>query len=183
MNEILFSLPGVLCLIDNVLVFGSSHEQHDEHLEAVLRCIQSAGIALNQAKCEFGKDTIQFLGHVINAEGVSADPQKITAITKMKTPSSVSELRFFLEMTNQLGKFSLCIAEMSKPLRELLSKKSVWLWGTDQENAFQHIKQKLASNRILVWYVLSTETKISADASAYGIGASCCRKVMVIGNQ
>ena len=74
MNEISSGLPGVLFLIDDVLVFGNSHEQHNLRLEAVLRCIQSASITLNQAKCEFGKDAIQFLGYVINAEGVSADP-------------------------------------------------------------------------------------------------------------
>ena len=90
---------------------------------------------------------MQFPGHVINAEGVSADPQNITAITKMKTPSSVSELRCFLGMTNQLGKFSPRIAEMTKSLRKLLSKKSVCLWGADQDNAFQKIKQELTSNR------------------------------------
>ena len=127
MNKVLSDLPGVLCLIDDILVYGSSKEEHNERLEAVLKRIQSAGITLNKAKCEFGKETIKFLGHLINSNGVSADPQKIEAILNMKAPCSVSELRCFLGMTNQIGKFSSKIAEMTKPLRELLTKQSAWV--------------------------------------------------------
>ena len=58
---------------------------------------------------------------MITSNGVSADPQKIKAIVNMKAPSDVSELRCFLGMTNQLGKFSSNLAEMTKPLRELLT--------------------------------------------------------------
>ena len=136
MNKVLSGLPGVMCLIDDILVYGSSVEEHTERLQSVLNRLMSAGVTLNQAKCEFGKETIRFLGHVINSNGVSADPQKIQAIVNMKAPSSVSELRRFLGMTNQLGKFSSNIAEMTKPLRELLIKRAAWLWGPSQESAY-----------------------------------------------
>ena len=76
MNKILDGLSGVVCLIDDILVHGTSKAEHDRNLEAALKCIQSAGITLNKDKCEFGKETIKFLGHVINAEGISPDPQK-----------------------------------------------------------------------------------------------------------
>ena len=66
----------------------------------------------------------------------------------MKAPSSVSELRRFLGMTNQLGKFSSNIAEMTKPLRELLNKQSAWLWRPTQEDAFHRIKDELSSNLV-----------------------------------
>ena len=176
MNKILSDLPGVLCLIDDILVYGSSKEEHNKRLEAVLKRIQSAGITLNKAKCEFGKETIKFLGHLINSNGVSADPQKIEAILNTKAPCSVSELQRFLGMASQLGKFSSKIAEMTKPLRELLTKQSAWVWGPNQENAFQKIKDKLSSNRILAWYDPDAETKISADASAYGFSAVLLQK-------
>ena len=91
----------------------------------------------------------------------------------MKAPCSVSELRRFLGMTNQLGKFSSKIVEMTKLLR---AKQSVWVWGPNQENAFQKIKDELSSNHILTWYDHDAETKISTDASAYGLGAVLLQK-------
>ena len=80
MNEILSGLPGVVCLIDDVLIYGSIQEEHDKHLQAVLERIQSAGATLNKEKCEFGKTTIKFLGHIITPEGISPDPSKTTAV-------------------------------------------------------------------------------------------------------
>ena len=121
MNKNLDGLSGVVCLIDDILVHGISKAVHDRNLEAALKCIQSAGITY---KCEFGKETIKFLGHVINAEGISPDPKKTAAVKNMKKPSNISELRRFMGMVNQLGKFSPNIAELSKPLRELLSNKN-----------------------------------------------------------
>jgi len=64
MNKILDGLSGIVCLIDDILVHGTSQAEHDKHLEAVLKCIQSASITLKKEKCEFGKETIKLLGHV-----------------------------------------------------------------------------------------------------------------------
>ena len=113
MSAILEGLPGVLCHLDDVLVFGKDCQDHDAHLQAVLEQIRSAGITLNHQKCEFGKTTLTFLGHVINQHGISPDPLKTTAIKEMPPPKTVSELRRFMGMINQLGKFSPNIAEIS----------------------------------------------------------------------
>jgi hypothetical protein len=74
-------------------------------------------------------------------------------------------------MVNQLGKFTPNVAEMSQPLRELLSTKKAWLWGPQEDRAFQHIKEELRKPTTLIIYDLGAETKISADAFSFGLGA------------
>ena len=121
-SQILEGLEGVLCHIDDILVFAETQEKHDERIKAVLDKLQHAGVTLNAEKCEFSKKQIKFLGHIISSNGILPDGEKLTPIKNMPTPTDVSGIRRFLGMVNQLGKFSDQLAENTKPLRELLKK-------------------------------------------------------------
>lgn len=118
MQQILEGLDGVVCQMDDVLIWGTTQKEHDE---MALTRLQDAGVTLND-KCEFSKSKIKFLGQIIEATGVSPDPHKIHAVKDMKEPSSVTEVRRFLGITNHLGKFLPHLAEKTLPLRELLKK-------------------------------------------------------------
>eukprot|EP00731_Ephydatia_muelleri_P020339 Em0013g66a len=80
MGQILEGLDGVLCQMDDVLVFGSNQQEHDFRLHAVFKAIKAAGVTLNSEKCSFSVDKLKFFGHVISRDGVSADPDKTKAI-------------------------------------------------------------------------------------------------------
>ena len=171
MTEILTGLPGVVCQMDDILIFGKNQIEHDERLEAVLNRIQDANGTLNPPKCEFSKSKLTFLGHVIDSDGIRADPAKTQAIVKMSPPSNATELRRFLGMANQLGKFTPNLAQLSQPLRELLTKSRTWTWGPPQSDAFDRIKAELTKPTTLALYDPTAPTKFLADASAYGLGA------------
>ena len=170
MNEILQG-QDVLCHMDDVLIFGHNQHKHNSLLHSALQRIQAAVLMLNPDKCEFNKQSLTFLDHSIDAHGVSADPSKTSAVVEMKTHRSITELRRFMGMVNQLGKFTLRIAEISQPLCELLSSKRAWVWGLAKAGAFKEIKAEPARPTTLALYNPDAPTKICVDASAYGLVA------------
>ena len=101
MTEILAGIEGTLALIDDVLVIGRTQEEHNERLEKVLSRIKDAGVTLNEVKCEFSTKSVKYLGHIIDAKEIRADPEKTSAINKVPRPNNVSELRRFMGMLNQ----------------------------------------------------------------------------------
>ena len=152
MQEILDDLTGVICMQDDVLVYGRNQHEHDARLKATLTKIKAAGITLNPHKCEFSKTSLKFLGHILSAEGLKPDPGRVSGISNFPPPTDVSETRRFLGMVNQIGKFIPNLAEKTKPLRDLVSDKNAFIWGTAQQDAFSVIKDALCSAPVLSLY-------------------------------
>ena len=167
MKRILEGLTGVVCLMDDILIFGSNQTEHDERLIAVLKRLEAAGVTLNAEKCKFNETRVKFLGHLIDQCGIQADPAKTTAVLQMKPPNNITDLRRFMGMVNQLGKFSPNLSQLSQPLRELLSPKRSWLWGPNQQTAFENVKCELAKPTVLALFNPQACSKISADASSF----------------
>ena len=97
---------------------------------------------------------VTFTGHVISEDGIRSDPEKIESVEDMTTPQNVSDVRRFLRMVNQLGRFIPHLAEKTKPLRDLLSKKNQFHWGQAQQESFKNSRMSLSQHLSLLITIL-----------------------------
>ena len=115
--------------------------------------------------------SIKYLGFSINAKGLHATPAKIEAIVNAPHPRNVQKLRSFLGLVNYYRKFIQNMLTLAHPLNNLLQHSTSWNWSQECENAFQQLKQKLTSTKVLVHYNPSLPLRLAYNASAYGVGA------------
>ena len=171
LKECIGDLPGVVFLADDIIVFGGSVEEHDKHYQGFLQRCREVGIRLNKQKLELRMEHVDFMGHRIG-KGVQIDPSKVRAITKMKPPENVKELRQFIGMVNFLGKFMRNLSTVIAPLTRLLKKEVSWNWSSAQQEAFQKLKDRLTSAPVLRMYDPLREVTLENDASEFGIGSA-----------
>ena len=171
MDAILQGLPGVVCYLDDIIVTGKDKSEHLSNLERVLSRIQEYGFRVRKEKCSFMQDSVEYLGHIVNKNGIQMSPKKVEAIVKMPRPKDLKELRAFLGMVNHYGKFMPNLADLCAPLNQLLQKTAKWKWIKECEEAFLKIKEILGSADALVHFNPALPIVLAADASSVGIGA------------
>lgn len=171
MNRILAGIDGVIIHMDDVLVVGEDKAQHDDRLQQVLSRVLEAGMTLNESKCKFGVTQVQFLGHIIDQEGIHAGP-RVQGILDFPTPVKVFNVRSFLGLVNQFARFTKELADVTKPLRDLLRSDTEWYWGNSQQEAFNQVKEMFRSPPVLATYDSTLQTFVTTDASNYGLGAT-----------
>jgi len=126
MSEIIESVEGTVCYIDDILISGKTKEEHDQRLKQVLERLRANNVKLNSQKCKFAQTEVQYLGHVLTAQGIQVENAKVQAILEMPTPNSKKDLERFLGMIQYIGRFIPSLSEISAPLRILLQKETEW---------------------------------------------------------
>ena len=169
MDSVLHGIPYVICYLDDILVTGRSEEEHMCHLELVLSRLQKHGICLKREKCHFFQSSVEYLGHLINAQGVHTSEQKVQAILDAPAPCNIHALCSFLRLLNYYAKFLPNVSSTLYPLHNLLKEGQPWLWTKDSECSFQAPKRNLVQAPVLAHYDPTLPIILAADASAHGI--------------
>ena len=177
MDKVLSGIDHVFCYIDDILVATSSLEEHMKVLGQVFERLVQYNVKLNQDKCLFLQDSVNYLGHEVSDMGVKPLQNKIEAIMKAPVPRNISELKSFLGMVNFYAKFVPNFAAKLHPLYGLLSQSVVWRWSQECDKAFRLAKQEIASAKVLTHFDPSLPLALSVDASPWGLGSSLCHRM------
>ena len=170
-ETILRGVPGVAVYLDDILISSSTEEEHLKSLAEVLERLSKAGLRAKKHKCRFMVPAVEFLGHLVDAQGLRSLPEKIRAVRDAPTPTNITELKAYLGLISYYGKFLPNLSTHLTPLYGLLSKDVPWQWSSAQEAAFQNSKKLLMSAKLLTHYDPQLPVILACDASAYGIGA------------
>ncbi|GJR52461.1 putative reverse transcriptase domain-containing protein [Tanacetum coccineum] len=170
----------VIVFIDDILIYSKNKQEHEEHLKLILELLKKEELYAKFSKCEFWIPKVQFLGHVIDSEGIHVDPAKIESIKDWTSPKSPTEIRQFLGLAGYYRRFIEGFSKIAKPMTKLTQKKVKFEWGDKQEAAFQLLKQKLCSAPILALPEGSEDFIAYCDASKKGLGVVLMQREKVI---
>ena len=136
LRDLLSGLPSVKNIADDILVFGSTQEEHDANVIRFLeRCLEIE-LHLNPDKVKINCKSMPFFGMMLTADGIKPDPKKVETIKKWPIPKNVTKLQSFLGSVNYLSGFIPGLSQLCKPFQALVKKSSEFLWTTAHDKAF-----------------------------------------------
>ena len=179
MELVLSGLHWQICLIylDDIIIFGKTFSEMIKNLDMVLERFAQAGLKLKSQKCQLFKKEVDFLGHVINEQGVHTNPQKIECVKNWPLPKNITELRSFLGLCSYYRRFIANFSHVAKPLTRLTEKDQKFNWTTECSEAFDRLKHMLVTAPILAHPDFTKPFILDTDASNHAIGAVLSQKV------
>jgi hypothetical protein len=161
--------------LDDILIYSNSLEEHEGHVKWIMERLPKAGLYLKPEKCEFHKETVKYLGHIISTNGVSMDPYKVDMVRnwsrEKKTANgrlnNLFDVQQFLEFCNYNRRFIRGYSDIAEPLTILTKKDVPFEWLEDQQRAFEEMVFKFTTAPTLRHFDHSREVIIETDASDY----------------
>ena len=172
MDGILRDIPFAFVYLDDILVATRSHDDHQEHLKRLFSLLSSNGLVLNKAKCLFGAEKLDFLGHQVSARGISPLPDRVTALREHPAPKDRASLQRFLGLINYYHRFIPHVSGLLAPLQAQASGKGQSItWSNDCQVAFESVKEALSHVTLLHHPRPDAQTSLTVNASSTALGA------------
>ena len=159
----------IMCYVDDVVIATPTLEDHIERLEEVFSCMKQAGLKCKPSKCEILRDSIKYLGRLVDKHGVRPDPEAVEAVLTWKAPKTDTQLMSFLGFANYYREFIKGYADKIYPMQRLMRNKGKKFTGTDEAQvSFENIKRELCEAPVLGMptekgmFVLDTDASVVA---------------------
>jgi hypothetical protein len=160
----------VVFFIDDILVYSRNEEEHAGHLHVVLQRLREHRLYAKLSKCDFWLKEIKFLGHTISQYGIAVDPNKVQEVMNWKLPTTVRQIRSFLELAGYYRRFIPDFSRIAKSMTKLLKKGAKFEWGQKCEDAFHTLRQHLTTAPMLAQPDNNKPFDVYCDASGTGMG-------------
>eukprot|EP00253_Pinus_taeda_P011517 PITA_11517 len=170
----------VLIFIDDILIYSRTIEEHYEHLRMVLQTLQEHQLYAKFSKCDFFKEEIQYLGHVITKEGIAVDPEKIKDIMDWPMPKDVADVRSFMGLAGYYRRFVEGFSKVAFPITSLQKKGKSFQWTPNCQKSFEQLKHLLTTAPILCIADPNKDYVVCTDASKEGLGGFLMQEGRVI---
>jgi hypothetical protein len=157
--------------LDNILIFSGTWDENVRHVKKVLDTLKREKLYVKMSKCDFGKTTLVYLGHIVGGGQSKIDPSKIDVIVNWLEPKSVTEIHSFLGAIQYWRRFISNFSFIAYPLHVLTSVKNTFQWGGKKQKYFDTLKEKIIIAPVLALSNLQQDFEIETDASRYAMGA------------
>ena len=165
-----------IAYLDDILIYSETKEAHIQHVQDILTCLSQARLLLKPEKCEFHKESVEFLGFVVSTTGIRMSPEKIKAIAEWPTPHDVKSVQSFLGFANFNRRFIEGYSKIALPLTDITKKDNGFQWGSSQQKAFTTLKEACQNPPVLCTFRANEPARIETDASDLAIGACLCQE-------
>lgn len=128
--------------VDDILIWSKDFNSHLRHLRIIFDKLNEAGVTVNRAKSGFTRSSVKFFGHLITAEGIRINPEKVQANQDFPEPKCKKDLQAFLGLVNFYSKFTCKFSEFTQPLSQLLRKNVPWVWDKAMRVSLEKLKQR-----------------------------------------
>ncbi len=165
--------------LDDVLVYATSEDELLERLSTAFTRLRQFNITLNPKKCSFGMEEVEFIGHILKADGVHFSTEKRSKVLGFSLPEKQKHLKSFLGLVNYFRDHVEGLSVLTKPLNELTTpykKGSFIIWTPQLEELFKHIQEVVGNCPKLYYVDNDLPIHVRTDASDYGIGGYIFQK-------
>lgn len=177
-NALLSGMKGInlQVFMDDICIATDTWEEHLKLLAQLFDLVIKSGLRLKSSKCVFGAHQVVFLGHLISATGIRQDPDKLKAILAMPRPKDAPGVKRVLGLLSYYRKFVPKFAILAEPLTNLTKKKTPFVWGKVEQDAYDKLLFELAKNATLTNFDHTLPIILKTDASRQGIAGMLLQK-------
>lgn len=178
-NRALADVVDIFCVVylDDILIFSDSLEAHWGHVKQVLERLRHHNLYVKLSKCTFASSEVEFLGFLVNTQGIKMDPERIRTIAEWPTPRTFRDVQVFLGFANFYRRFILGYSKVAGALTTLLKgskdgrKAGLMEWLKPQQSAFEALKSAFTTAPVLRHFDPTRRIRVETDASVFAVGA------------